>query len=40
VSPGLRQLGVIRIPGTSPLLPHRRRRPLPRLWCSPGRLGL
>ena len=22
------------------LLPHRRRHPLPRLWCSPGRLGL
>ena len=38
--------GGIRLPGTSPtllhrqLLPHRRRRPLPRLWCSPGRLGL
>ena len=36
----------IRLPGTSPpllhrqLLPHRRRHPLPRLWCSPGRLGL
>ena len=38
--------GGIRLPGTSPpllhrqLLPHRRRHPLPRLWCSPGRLGL